>query len=52
MTVLAAEQQLNVRTAASRAVVARLAYRGGKGETTAGVAPGFVQGNLAILPEK
>ena len=31
---------------------ARLAYRAGKVEVTAGVAPGYVQGNLAILPEK
>jgi uncharacterized protein YcsI (UPF0317 family) len=30
---------------------ARLAYRRGKVGSTAGVAPGFVQGNLAILPE-
>ena len=31
---------------------ARLAYRSGMAESTAGVAGGFVQGNLAILPEK
>lgn len=31
---------------------ARLAYRSGKVGVTAGVAPGFVQGNLAILPER
>jgi uncharacterized protein YcsI (UPF0317 family) len=31
---------------------ARLSYRSGKGGSTAGVAKGFVQGNLAILPEK
>jgi uncharacterized protein YcsI (UPF0317 family) len=31
---------------------ARLACRAGMAATTAGVAPGFVQGNLAILPEK
>jgi uncharacterized protein YcsI (UPF0317 family) len=31
---------------------ARLAYRSGKAGSTAGVAKGFVQGNLAILPEK
>jgi uncharacterized protein YcsI (UPF0317 family) len=30
---------------------ARLACRAGLAETTAGVAPGYVQGNLAILPE-
>ena len=33
-------------------VQARLAYRAGKATTTAGVANGFVQGNVAILPEK
>jgi uncharacterized protein YcsI (UPF0317 family) len=32
--------------------LARLACRAGNAETTGGVAPGFVQGNLAILPEK
>src|SRR5262249_55518139 len=31
---------------------ARLACRNGMASTTAGVANGFVQGNLAILPEK
>ena len=31
---------------------ARLAYRSGMATSTAGVANGFVQGNLAILPEK
>jgi uncharacterized protein YcsI (UPF0317 family) len=31
---------------------ARLDYRAGTAATTAGVANGFVQGNLAILPEK
>jgi len=31
---------------------ARLRYRAGSVAQTAGVAPGFVQGNLAILPEK
>jgi len=30
---------------------ARLAYRSGKVDVTAGVAPGCVQGNLAIVPE-
>jgi uncharacterized protein YcsI (UPF0317 family) len=33
-------------------VAARLACRAGNAEQTAGLAPGFVQGNLAILPEK
>jgi uncharacterized protein YcsI (UPF0317 family) len=36
----------------SPSVAARLACRAGHAETTAGLAPGFVQGNLAILPEK
>src|SRR5260370_22548960 len=31
---------------------ARLGYRAGEAGSTAGVATGFVQGNLAILPEK
>jgi uncharacterized protein YcsI (UPF0317 family) len=31
---------------------ARLEYRAGKAMTTSGVANGYVQGNLAILPEK
>src|SRR6201996_3249371 len=31
---------------------ARLAYRSGKTGSTAGIANGFVQGNLAILPEQ
>ncbi|HEY0328561.1 MAG TPA: putative hydro-lyase [Rhodopseudomonas sp.] len=31
---------------------ARLACRAGNAEQTAGLAPGYVQGNLAILPEK
>jgi len=30
---------------------ARMAYRAGRVDVTAGVAPGYVQGNLAILPE-
>ncbi len=30
---------------------ARLTYRSGRVDVTAGVAPGYVQGNLAILPE-
>ena len=33
-------------------VAARHAYRAGLAASTAGVANGFVQGNLAILPEK
>jgi uncharacterized protein YcsI (UPF0317 family) len=33
-------------------LAARLACRSGMAATTAGVAPGYVQGNLVILPEK
>ena len=36
----------------SPSVVARHACRSGMASTTAGVANGFVQGNLVILPEK
>ncbi len=36
----------------SPSVAARHACRNGMASTTAGVASGFVQGNLAILPEK
>src|SRR5437764_12761390 len=36
----------------SPSVAARRACRTGMATTTAGVADGFVQGNLAILPEK
>lgn len=36
----------------SPSVAARLACRNGHAASTAGLAPGFVQGNLAILPEK
>ena len=49
MTVLVAVQQTETPdTLPSRK--ARLAYREGLVASTAGVAPGFVQGNLAILP--
>jgi uncharacterized protein YcsI (UPF0317 family) len=49
MTVLVAAQQTETPdTLPSRK--ARLAYREGLVASTAGVAPGFVQGNLAILP--
>src|SRR5262245_56679927 len=49
MTVLVAVQQTEPNDALpSRR--ARLAYRAGESGSTAGVAPGFVQGNLAILP--
>lgn len=36
----------------SPSVAARLACRNGRAASTAGLAPGYVQGNLAILPEK
>ena len=36
----------------SPSVAARQACRAGMATTTAGIADGFVQGNLAILPEK
>ena len=49
MTVLVAAQQTETSDALPSRQ-ARLAYRGGDVGSTAGVAPGFVQGNLAILP--
>ncbi|NVN84483.1 MAG: putative hydro-lyase [Rhodopseudomonas sp.] len=52
MTVFAAEQQFRGVETALPSYQARLACRAGDAENTAGVAPGFVQGNLAILPEK
>src|ERR1700759_967711 len=52
MTVLAAEQHFRGDEAALPSLQARLACRAGMATTTAGVANGFVQGNLAILPEK
>jgi uncharacterized protein YcsI (UPF0317 family) len=52
MTVLAAEQKFRGDTDALPSMQARLACRAGSTTTTAGVANGFVQGNLAILPEK
>ena len=49
MTVLVAAQQTETPDALPSRK-ARLAYREGLVASTAGVAPGFVQGNLAILP--
>src|SRR4051812_7610057 len=47
------EQQLSQGdNGLSPSVAARRAARAGNAEQTAGLAPGFVQGNLAILPEK
>ena len=50
MTVLTAERSRGTEKLASQQ--ARLACRAGMAMSTAGIANGFVQGNLAILPEK
>src|SRR3979490_1749418 len=52
MTVLAGEQEFRGDKAPLPSLQARLACRAGMATTTAGVANGFAQGNLAILPEK
>src|SRR5438874_11769884 len=52
MTVLAPEQPLRGDKDTLPSLKARLACRAGRTATTAGIANGFVQGNLAILPEK
>src|SRR5258708_11619506 len=52
MTVFAPVQEFRGDEAALASLQARLACRAGMATTTAGVANGFVQGNLAILPEK
>src|ERR1700761_8355256 len=52
MTISAAVQTLRDGEDLLASRQARLAYRSGKAGSTAGVANGFVQGNLAILPEK
>src|SRR5215468_6608458 len=46
------EQGDNAKQPILPSVQARIACRAGMAATTAGVAPGYVQGNLAILPEK
>ena len=51
MTVFAAEQQTQTK-AVLPSRKARLDCRAGMDVTTAGIANGYVQGNLAILPEK
>jgi uncharacterized protein YcsI (UPF0317 family) len=52
-SVARAERALDVAAGAeSPSVAARHACRAGNNATTAGVANGYVQGNLAILPEK
>jgi uncharacterized protein YcsI (UPF0317 family) len=55
MTVFAAKQNSSQTSGEENmlpSLEARLACRNGMASTTAGVANGFVQGNLAILPEK
>ncbi len=52
MTSLAQIDRVAVPEMLSPSVSARLACRNGHVGSTAGFAPGFVQGNLAILPEK
>src|ERR1700741_3834534 len=52
MTVLAAEQIFRGNEAMLPSHQARLDCRNGMAATTAGIANGYVQGNLAILPEK
>jgi uncharacterized protein YcsI (UPF0317 family) len=55
MTVFAAQQNPGQTSGEEKllsSLEARLACRNGMASTTAGVANGFVQGNLAILPEK
>jgi uncharacterized protein YcsI (UPF0317 family) len=52
MTILAAEQEFRGNEAMLPSHKARLDCRNGMAATTAGVANGYVQGNLAILPEK
>ena len=52
MTVSAAPQHSGREVEILPSLQARLDYRAGRGWSTAGVANGFVQGNLAILPEQ
>jgi len=52
MTVSTAVQHSGSEIGLLPSLLARLDYRAGKGWSTAGVASGFVQGNLAILPER
>jgi uncharacterized protein YcsI (UPF0317 family) len=52
MTISAAVQSFPGGEGSPPSRDARLGYRAGKTGSTAGVASGFVQGNLAILPEK
>src|SRR3954469_20980799 len=48
---LAQVESSEITTALLPSAAARREYRAGKYGSTAGVAPGFVQGNLVILPE-
>src|ERR1700724_2359965 len=52
MTILAAEQRFRSDNDPLPSLQARLACRAGMATTTAGIANGFGQGNLAILPER
>jgi uncharacterized protein YcsI (UPF0317 family) len=52
VTSLARAERMSGSTELSPSVAARHACRAGMASSTAGVANGFVQGNLAILPEK
>ncbi|MEA2898003.1 MAG: hypothetical protein QOJ84_3618 [Bradyrhizobium sp.] len=52
MTSLARAERMSGNADLSPSVAARHACRSGMASSTAGVANGFVQGNLAILPEK
>lgn len=51
MAISSAAQQGDDRSLDLPSAVARREYRAGKYGSTAGVAPGYVQGNLVILPE-
>ncbi len=51
MAISSAPQQSDNRSSDLPSAAARRAYRAGKYGSTAGVAPGYVQGNLVILPE-
>ncbi|SEI16356.1 putative hydro-lyase [Tardiphaga sp. OK245] len=51
MAISSAAQQSDDRSSGLPSAVARREYRAGKYGSTAGVAPGYVQGNLVILPE-
>jgi uncharacterized protein YcsI (UPF0317 family) len=53
MDLAAMERQFDpAASAVSPSAAARHAIRAGNADQTAGLAPGYVQGNLAILPEK